>query len=139
MESLRNKLLKYDIVYGDFIKFCQTDYHRDFEVFTNTTFNSKKLKILIKGVVKVEYAPKAKGYGYTLDNRYLEQEFKGNINAYHWGIRSFELRKWTLEDNSEDITALQNDYDFKLFKITFDINSSDVSFIFHDLDIEELN
>ncbi len=139
MEAIRKKLLKYDLIYGDFIKFCQTDYHRDFEVLTHTVFNTQKLRILIKGVVKVEYSPKAQGSGYTLDDKYINSEFRGEGTVFQWGVRSFELSNWILEDSTEDILELQPNYEFKLFKLTFEINSSDVSFIFHDLEIEEVS
>ncbi|MBL4724558.1 MAG: hypothetical protein JKY73_04075, partial [Lutibacter sp.] len=95
------------------------------------------LELLLKGVISVNYVSKVKKKGFSLDDRYLIKDLLPPYEAYHWGIRSFEISNWILEDNSLDIIELQKDYNFKLYKLTFETNSSDISFIFGDLEIEE--
>jgi len=138
MEAIKEKLLKYDLVYGNFIKFCQTDYHRDFLLYIDT-INFIKLKIKLIGVVSMNYTSRVIKDNFNVSERLLISDLMPPYSGFHWGIRAFEISNWKIIDNTEDIQLIQSNYNFKLHKISFEVSSVDVSFIFHDLDIEEIH
>ncbi|ATA91586.1 hypothetical protein CGC56_05020 [Capnocytophaga canimorsus] len=139
IDRLKQKLSKYEFCYdNEFHFFQQTDYHRDFEMYITDTQN-KKLRILVKGVVQLNYSTEVRRDSFSLEDKYIQKECPEEVNAYHWGIRSFEISNLKIEDDSAEIVALQKDFDFKLFKLTFNVNSCIISFIFNDLEIKELS
>lgn len=138
LELIKNELSKYDLFYGNLIHFQQLDYHRDFEVLLLTNFGITKLRILLKGVISINYISKIKRDDFSLDDKFLISNLPPPYEAYHWGIKNFEISNWLLKDSSPLILELQKDYNFKLYKLTFETNSSDISFIFGNLEVDEL-
>lgn len=51
--------------------FSLTDYHRDFELVIKPNSRIKKLKILLKGVVSVDYKSRIKDDSFTMDDAYV--------------------------------------------------------------------
>lgn len=138
MNELLNKLEKYDLYYGSFQYFSQTDYHRDFLLYIETT-NLIKLRIKLTGVVSMNYNSRVIKDNFNISNNLLIQDLMPPYHGFHWGIRAFEISNWKIQDDGEDIERIQPSYNCKLHKLSFEVSSADISFIFYDLEVEEVN
>lgn len=136
--NVKEKLLKYDFIDGSFTSMKLLEYHRDFELQLYDKFDIHKLRIILKGVVSMSYLSKIKNEGFSVDNKYIGEIQPNPLEAYFWGIRSFEISDWKIKDDSPDVIELQKEYSFKLYKLIFSVNSCDINFIFHDLEIEKI-
>ncbi len=138
-KKIKENLNKYEIIYGLFRNFRLLNYHRDFEIIIQTEHLVKKLRIVLEGVVSVDFKSIIKGDSYKMEKSYLSNNpLPDPVEGWVWGVRDFELLNYYLEEKSEKIKALQKDYNFKLYSLTFVVSTSEIEFIFHDLKTEEL-
>ncbi len=138
-EEIKKTIGQYDIIYGLFKNFRLLNYHRDFEIIIQTEYLVKKLRIILEGVVSVDFKSVIKENAYKMEKTYLSNNPPPNpIEGWVWGVGDFELMNYYLTEENEKIKAFQKDYNFKLFSLTFVVSTSEIEFIFHDLMIEEL-
>lgn len=133
---LKDKLLNRHLYDCSLISFKILEYHRDYELYLDLI--TYKIKILLKGVVSMNYTSKVKKDGFIMKDEYIRDVQPYPLEAYYWGIKSFGIDNWEIIEDSQDVIELQKDYNFKLYKLKFDVNSCYISFIFHDLEIEEI-
>jgi hypothetical protein len=137
MKEIRKKLEKYDLFYGSFGLFSQTDYHRDFLLYLCTS-DFVKIRIKLTGVVAMNYNSRIIEDNFNINEKYLNEDLGPPYHGFHWGIKAFEISDWKIEDDTSDLKTIQENYNFKLYKINFQVSSADVSFIFNDLIVEEI-
>ena len=134
-KKIKQQLEKLDLIYGIFFKYCQCDNHRDF-ILEIQSHEGKKHTIILKGVVIHTYENNIKHEAFSMDNKYIEENVSAPINAWHWGIKSFEILNWNFEENTEELKNLSkiyNNYDF--VKLIIKISTANIKFVFHDIQI----
>ena len=136
--NIKNKLSKFDFIDGSFTSLKLLEYHRDIEIKLYDKFDRQKLKMILKGVVSMNYLSKIKQESFNIKDEYIEDVQPNPLEAYYWGIKSFGINNVVLKEDSPDVIELQKDYNFKLYKLIFDVNNCNINFIFHDLEIEEI-
>lgn len=135
IRRLNKDLKDLDIVYGTLFKYCLSENHRDFEVIIESS-PQIKYKILLKGVVNQVFESNIKSERFSMNDKYIQEEISPPINAWHWGIKSFEILNWALEEKTKELENASlnyNNYDF--MKLTFNVSTATISFIFNDFKI----
>ena len=132
---LHKQLKDLDIVYGTLFKYCLSENHRDFEIIIESSPQIKYM-ISLKGVVNHVFESNIKSERFRLDNKYIQEEISPPIKAWHWGIQSFEILNWAIEEKTKELENAKlnyNNYDF--MKLTFNVSTANISFIFNDFEI----
>ncbi len=137
-ERMKQNLKAARIYYAGYQYFEQLDYNRDVVVHVWPENNRKAIKIILKDVVSIDYKSDLKGGQFNISDAYINKPQPLPLKSLYWGIRSFPLSTYLLENESKEIAELQGDYDFKLFKLTLKVVHCTISFIFHDLEIVQI-
>ncbi len=137
-KKIQQDLEEINISEGLFRYFKLTDYHRDFEIIIKPHSTVKKLKILLKGVVSVDYKSSIKGDSFIMDDTYVLVPIPTPVQGVYWGIKDFEIDSYTLSEETDKILDMQKDYNFKLYSLSFDVLTAKIEFIFHDIEMEVL-
>jgi len=136
-EKIQRDLEEIHITEGLFRYFRLTDYHRDFEIIIKPHSTVKKLRILLKGVVSVDYKANRRD-SFKMDDAYVLVPIPTPVKGLYWGIKDFEIDNYCLSEETDKILAIKKDYNFKLYSLTFEVLTAKIEFIFHDIEMEVL-
>ncbi len=137
-EKIQRDLEEIHITEGLFRYFRLTDYHRDFEIIIKPHSTVKKLRILLRGVVSVDYKSIPKMDSFKMDDAYVMVPIPTPVKGFYWGIKDFEIRKYSLSEKTDKILSMQKEYKFKLYSLIFEVSTAKIEFIFHDIEMEVL-
>lgn len=127
-----------DIIYGIFHNYYQCDNHRDYKIILESS-QQIKYEILLKGVIKHSAESKIKSSSFSMDNKYIEKIVTPPVEAWHWGVKSFEILEWSVEKDTEELKEISNEFNkYNFSKIEFDISTMKILFIFNDFEIKKI-
>ena len=87
--NIKNKLSKFDFIDGSFTSLKLLEYHRDIEIKLYDKFDRQKLKMILKGVVSMNYLSKIKQESFNIKDEYIEDVQPNPLEAYYWGHKKF--------------------------------------------------
>jgi hypothetical protein len=143
MNIIEDKLKEYDFFDGGIIRHGNVDYIRDYEVIAYIPGQTiaYEVRYLFKGCLKVNFEVMVKPEHFSMDEKLLDlsrQEEPDYPKAFIWAAGAIAYPGWKLEENTEGLKVLENEYKLKLYKILIETNAYNLSIIFNDLEIQIL-
>ncbi len=143
MSIIEEKLREYDFFDGSIIRHGNLDYVRDYEIiaYIPGATIAYEVRYLFKGCLKVNYAITVKPEHFSMDSRLLNlsrEDEPDYPKAFIWAAGADAYPGWKLEENTEELKLLGNEYGLKLYKILIETNAYNLNIIFNDLAINIL-
>lgn len=102
---------------GALVRFSLKDHYRDMLV---TFYSHGNKDVLFKGVVSYNYTSQVRKQDFSMDDIYLNETLLQYLygTAFHWGICANIITNWTLEEDTEELKMMADEFGYPIYKFS---------------------